>query len=66
MSMQLRWLQQPTGHVLQWRHYHGSCFKDNRRGADEGWSEWVDVPTANPCPTCGSLRPNQDHVTRKG
>ncbi len=60
MSMQLRWMVQ--GHkppVLQWRFYNGEVYRDHRRGADEGWTEWADVPVVNACPTCGSVGPHK-------
>ena len=54
-QLQLRWALYPTNgessgalscytKVLQWRFYNGSCNKDMRRGADEGYTEWADIP----------------------
>lgn len=63
MSMQFRWLLVPLFKMdsdkpveverrLQSRFYHGTHFKDGRRGEDEGWSEWADIPEVHEKCTC--------------
>lgn len=43
--IELRWVERGFGvRVLQYRTYHGTHFKDERLGKDEGWSDWTDVP----------------------
>jgi ribulose bisphosphate carboxylase small subunit len=37
--------------VLQFRYYTGTAYKDNRRGADEGWSFWRDIPEVHEADT---------------